>query len=354
MWPTRSRRSSRSRAATRPKGAGRDLLRRRDRPEGDAARAALRRPARAGASLEAPDNVVPPGVTSAEETSSGSRRWDLTADRRRRRAALARLQGEGGATAAPSSTRSTRAPGGRKARADRRDRRRRRQAGELTALSDARDAREARRQSGRRFTILRGPSQKRRWSRSAPSRRAPRRSEGSSASTSSRRDDSPADPRLDRRRHGVGGPSAGLAFALEVLQQLGRQRRPWEQDRGDRRDLPERLRRADRGDRAENDRRARSGCGCLPRPGRQNATDARKYAHGLRIIPVKSFQQALRALATLPEKHARNDVEISGRRKRRKLRVFSPGKPLLDGEQDRRRIASRSGGWRSRSLERPP
>ena len=31
----------------------------------------------------------------------------------------------------------------------------------------------------------------------------------------------------------------------------------------------------------------------------ENAPEARKYAHGLRIIPVKSFQQALRALATL-------------------------------------------------------
>ena len=33
-----------------------------------------------------------------------------------------------------------------------------------------------------------------------------------------------------------------------------------------------------------------------------NARDAKRYAHGLRIIPVKSFQQALQALATLPPK----------------------------------------------------
>ena len=39
-------------------------------------------------------------------------------------------------------------------------------------------------------------------------------------------------------------------------------------------------------------------------PAGQNATDAKRYADGLRIIPVKSFQQALRALATLPEKRA--------------------------------------------------
>jgi PDZ domain-containing protein len=33
-----------------------------------------------------------------------------------------------------------------------------------------------------------------------------------------------------------------------------------------------------------------------------NAAQARQYAHGLRIIAVTSFPQALRALATLPEK----------------------------------------------------
>ena len=33
-----------------------------------------------------------------------------------------------------------------------------------------------------------------------------------------------------------------------------------------------------------------------------NAKVAKRYAHGLRIIPVKNFQQALQALATLPRK----------------------------------------------------
>jgi hypothetical protein len=37
-------------------------------------------------------------------------------------------------------------------------------------------------------------------------------------------------------------------------------------------------------------------------PAGDNAREARKYAHGLRIIAVKSFPQALRALATLPQK----------------------------------------------------
>jgi PDZ domain-containing protein len=37
-------------------------------------------------------------------------------------------------------------------------------------------------------------------------------------------------------------------------------------------------------------------------PAGSNAREARRYADGLRIIPVKSFPQALSALATLPSK----------------------------------------------------
>ena len=33
-----------------------------------------------------------------------------------------------------------------------------------------------------------------------------------------------------------------------------------------------------------------------------NASEARRYAKGLRVVPVDSFQQALRVLATLPPK----------------------------------------------------
>ena len=43
------------------------------------------------------------------------------------------------------------------------------------------------------------------------------------------------------------------------------QRRPRPQGRRDGRDLPQRRRRPDRRDQAKNDRRARGGCGCLPR-----------------------------------------------------------------------------------------
>jgi len=100
--------------------------------------------------------------------------------------------------------------------------------------------------------------------------------------------------------HGVGGPSAGLAFALDVLQQLGR-------------DVDHGHRIAATGEIFLNGQvgpiggikqktigAREAGVDAFLVPAGQNARDARKYANGLRIIPVKSFQQALHALATLP------------------------------------------------------
>jgi PDZ domain-containing protein len=102
--------------------------------------------------------------------------------------------------------------------------------------------------------------------------------------------------------HGVGGPSAGLAFALEVLQQLGHN-----VDHG--------LKVAATGQLFLNGQVGPIGgieqktigareahVDVFLVPAGANATDAEKYAHGLKIIPVKSFQQALRELATLPAK----------------------------------------------------
>ena len=39
-------------------------------------------------------------------------------------------------------------------------------------------------------------------------------------------------------------------------------------------------------------------------PAGENTSEARRYAGGMRVIPVNSFRQALHALATLPEKPA--------------------------------------------------
>jgi PDZ domain-containing protein len=101
----------------------------------------------------------------------------------------------------------------------------------------------------------------------------------------------------------VGGPSAGLALALEIMEQRGR-----DVDRG--------LRVAATGaiqldgsvtaiggvkQKTIGARRAGVDAFLVPVDG-DNAKVAQRYAHGLRIIPVKNFQQALRALATLRRK----------------------------------------------------
>jgi len=101
---------------------------------------------------------------------------------------------------------------------------------------------------------------------------------------------------------GVGGPSAGLAFALDVVEEL----------RGD---IDRGLRVAVTGEleldggvapiggvkqKVIGARRSRMDVFLVPAG--DNAVEARRHAGDLRIIPVESFGQALRALATLPRK----------------------------------------------------
>jgi PDZ domain-containing protein len=107
----------------------------------------------------------------------------------------------------------------------------------------------------------------------------------------------PIKVRIDLGR--VGGPSAGLAFALDILDELGRN-----VDHG--------LRVAATGEIALDGsvrpiggvkqktigaRRAHADVFLVPAG--DNAAEARRYADSLRIVPVSSFRQALRALATV-------------------------------------------------------
>lgn len=100
----------------------------------------------------------------------------------------------------------------------------------------------------------------------------------------------------------VGGPSAGLAFALDVVEELGR-----DVDRGYKVAATGELELdgtvAPVGAVAQKAIGARrAGIDVFLVPAGENADAARRSAGDLRVIPVESFQQALRALATLPQK----------------------------------------------------
>jgi PDZ domain-containing protein len=98
---------------------------------------------------------------------------------------------------------------------------------------------------------------------------------------------------------GVGGPSAGLPFALDVFEELGH-------------DIDHGLKVAATGEldldgtvgaiggvKQKTFGARRAGVDVFLVPAGDNAAEARKYAGTLRIVPVESFQQALRALANL-------------------------------------------------------
>jgi PDZ domain-containing protein len=98
--------------------------------------------------------------------------------------------------------------------------------------------------------------------------------------------------------NGVGGPSAGLAFALDVYQQLGH-----DVDHGHKiavtgEIFPNGSVGPIGGVKQKTYGAREAGVDAFLVPAGDNAREARKYAGGLRIIPVKSFTQALRALTT--------------------------------------------------------
>ncbi len=100
----------------------------------------------------------------------------------------------------------------------------------------------------------------------------------------------------------VGGPSAGLAFALELMEKLGR-----DVDRGYRVAATGQMELDGSvapigGVEQKTIGARRAGVDVFLVPAGENAQLARRYAGGLRIIAVKTFPQALRALATLPRK----------------------------------------------------
>lgn len=97
----------------------------------------------------------------------------------------------------------------------------------------------------------------------------------------------------------VGGPSAGLAFALGLMEELGKN-----VDRGHKvaatgELLPDGTVGPIGGVKQKTIGARQSHVDVFLVPAGENYTEARKYADGLKVVPVKNFRQALRALATL-------------------------------------------------------
>jgi PDZ domain-containing protein len=108
----------------------------------------------------------------------------------------------------------------------------------------------------------------------------------------------PVDVEIDTG--GVGGPSAGLAFALDLLEELGR-----DVDGGRKIAVTGTLELdgsvgAVGGIKQKTIGVERADIDLFVVPAGENAAEARRHADGIRIVPVTTFQQALRTLATLP------------------------------------------------------
>jgi len=97
----------------------------------------------------------------------------------------------------------------------------------------------------------------------------------------------------------VGGPSAGLAFALEVLEEMGRDVVHGRKIAATGEIRPDGSIGSIGGIKQKTIGAREAGVDAFLVPAGDNARVARQHADGLRIIPVETFPQALRALATL-------------------------------------------------------
>ena len=99
----------------------------------------------------------------------------------------------------------------------------------------------------------------------------------------------------------VGGPSAGVAFALEVMEELGRDVVHGHSIAATGEIFADGSIGPIGGIKQKTIGARRAHVDAFLVPAGDNAREARKYAAGLRIIPVETFPQALHALATLPK-----------------------------------------------------
>ena len=114
----------------------------------------------------------------------------------------------------------------------------------------------------------------------------------------------PVDVQIDLGQ--VGGPSAGLAFALDVAEELGHN-----VDKGHKVAASGELCLDGSvvsvgGLKQKTIGARRAGVDVFLVPAGENAEEARRYAGKMKVVPVKSFRQALQALATLPQERAKS------------------------------------------------
>jgi Lon-like protease len=100
---------------------------------------------------------------------------------------------------------------------------------------------------------------------------------------------------------GIGGPSAGLAFALEVMQKLGRNVLHGHQVAATGEMQLDGSVAPIGGVKQKTYGVREAGADVFLVPAGENAKTARRYAGPVRIIPVRTLNQALHALATLPQ-----------------------------------------------------
>src|SRR5262249_35064103 len=98
---------------------------------------------------------------------------------------------------------------------------------------------------------------------------------------------------------GVGGPSAGLAFALDVMQELGHNVIHGHKIAATGEIFPDGSVGPIGGIKQKVIGARDAGVDAFLVPAGENANYAKAHADGLKIIPVESFPQALHALATL-------------------------------------------------------
>jgi PDZ domain-containing protein len=103
----------------------------------------------------------------------------------------------------------------------------------------------------------------------------------------------------------VGGPSAGLAFALDVVEELGHDADHGFKVAASGEICADGTVVAVGGLKQKTIGANRAGVDVFLVPAGENTAEARRYAGGMRIVPVHSFRQALQSLATLPKKQSK-------------------------------------------------